>query len=99
MGLNEGMKGALLKEVCSQIAPVYSVKFHRHPETGTFLGAATIAFTSSGDGRKAANELDGRIIGGCYLRAELDDGGKGEGEGEGERRYGVKKREEKRERA
>ena len=74
MGLNEPMK-AMLKETCAQLAPVHSVWFHHHPKTKTFLGAATVAFSHTGHGRKAVAELDGRIVGGCYLRAELDDKG------------------------
>lgn len=75
IGLNESVKGSLLKEVCTEIASVHSIKFHRHPKTKTFLGAATVSFMRSGEGRRAAGELDGRIVGGCYLRAELDDRG------------------------
>ena len=75
IGLNESVKGALLREVCSQIAPVHSIKFHRHPKTKMFLGAASVAFTHGGHGRKAVGELDGKIVAGCYLRAELDDKG------------------------
>ena len=62
--------------MCDEIAAVHSIKFHRHPKTKTFLGAATVSFEQSGSGRKAVKELDGRIVGGCYLRAELDDSGK-----------------------
>lgn len=76
IGLNESVKGSLLKEVCTEIASVHSIKFHRHPKTKTFLGAATVSFMRSGEGRRAAGELDGRIVGGCYLRAELDDRGR-----------------------
>lgn len=76
IGLNEGAKGTLLKEACVEVAPVYAIKFHRHPKTKTFLGAATVSFVRSGAGRLAVSELDGKIVGGCYLRAELDDSGK-----------------------
>ena len=76
IGLNENVKSNLLKEVCDEIATVHSIKFHRHPKTKTFLGAATVSFEHSGSGKKAAKELDGRIVGGCYLRAEIDDNGK-----------------------
>ena len=76
IGLNENVKSNLLKEVCDEIATVHSIKFHRHPKTKTFLGAATVSFEHFGCGKKAAKELDGRIVGGCYLRAELDDNGK-----------------------
>ncbi len=76
IGLNEGVKGTLLKEACTEVAPVHSVKFHRHPRSKTFLGAATVSFVRSGSGRLAVSELDGKIVGGCYLRAELDDSGK-----------------------
>lgn len=75
IGLNESVKGSLLKEICTDISPVHSIKFHRHPKTKTFLGAATVCFLHTGSGRKAVNELDGKIVGGCYLRAELDDNG------------------------
>ena len=75
IGLNESVKGTLLKEVCTEIAAVHSIKFHRHPKTKTFLGAATVSFVRSGSGRKAVRVLDGKIVGGCYLRAELDDNG------------------------
>ena len=77
IGLNESVKGSLLRETCLQIAPVHSIKFHRHPKTKMFLGAATVAFTHTGHGKKAVRELDGKIVGGCYLRAELDDKGSG----------------------
>ena len=76
IGLNESVKSTLLKEVCDEIAPVHSIRFHRHPKTKTFLGAATVSFEQSGCGKKAVKELDGKIVGGCYLRAELDDSGK-----------------------
>ena len=76
IGLSEAVKGAVLRETCSQLAPVHSIRFHHHPRTKTFLGAATVAFTYPGHGKKAAKELDGRIVGGCYLRAEVDDKGK-----------------------
>ncbi len=75
IGLNEGVKGSLLKDACVEVAPVHSIKFHRHPKTKTFLGAATVSFVRAGSGRLAASELDGKIVGGCYLRAELDDSG------------------------
>lgn len=75
IGLNESVKGSLLKEVCTEIAPVYAMKFHRHPKTKTFLGAATVSFVRAGNGRVAVGQLDGKIVGGCYLRAELDDNG------------------------
>ena len=52
-----------------------SIKFHRHPKTKAFLGAVTICFCYCGSGKKAVETLDGVIIGGCYLRAELDDQG------------------------
>ena len=55
---------------------IHTIKFHRHPKTKTFLGAATVSFLHSGNGRKAVGELDGKVMGGCYLRAELDDNGK-----------------------
>lgn len=75
IGLNESVKSTLLKEVCDEIATVHNIKFHRHPKTKTFLGAATVSFQHSGTGLKAVKELDGKIVGGCYLRAELDDNG------------------------
>lgn len=75
IGLNEAMKSSLFRETCAQLAPVHAIKFHHHPKTRTFLGAATVAFTHMGHGRKAVGELDGKIVGGCYLRAELDDRG------------------------
>ena len=75
IGLNESVRSSLFKEVCSAIGPVHSMKFHRHPKTKTFLGAATVSFEQSGMGKAAVLELDGKVIGGCYLRAELDDSG------------------------
>lgn len=74
IGLNEAMKSSL-RETCSQLYPIHAIKFHHHPKTRTFLGAATVAFTHTGHGKKAVGELDGKIVGGCYLRAELDDKG------------------------
>lgn len=67
------MRGSLFKEACDKIGIVHSIKFHRHPKTKTFLGAATVSFLHSGFGHKAVDELDGKMMGGCYLRAELDD--------------------------
>lgn len=75
IGLNETVKSSLLRETCAQLAPVYAIKFHHHPKTKTFLGAATVAFTHASHGKKAVGELDGKIVGGCYLRAEVDDRG------------------------
>lgn len=75
IGLNESVRGSLFKEVCTGFGSVFSMKFHRHPKSKTFLGAATVSFVHSGVGRKAMKELDGKVIGGCYLRAELDDNG------------------------
>ena len=75
IGLSEAVKGSVLREACAQLAPVHSIRFHHHPKTRTFLGAATISFTHTGHGRKAASKLDGTIVGGCYLRAEVDDKG------------------------
>ena len=69
------MKGSLLKDTCSAIAPVHAVRLHRHPKTKTLLGAATVCFVHDGSGEKAIKELDGKIVAGCYLRAELDDQG------------------------
>ena len=76
IGLNENVKGSLLKEVCTEMAPVHAIKIPRHPKTKTFLGAATVCFERPGSGRLAVSELDGKIVGGCYLRAELDDDGR-----------------------
>ena len=78
IGLNESVRSSLFKEVCSGIGPVHSMKFHRHPKTKTFLGAATVSFVHAGVGKTAVTELDGKVIGGCYLRAELDDSGESE---------------------
>ncbi len=75
IGLTESVRGSLFKEVCEGIGLIYSIKFHRHPKTKTFLGAATVSFIHPGAGTKAVEELDGKIVGGCYLRAELDDSG------------------------
>ena len=75
IGLNEAMKSSLLRETCAQLAPVHAIKFHHHPKTKTFLGAATVVFTHMGHGKRVVGELDGKIVGGCYLRAELDDRG------------------------
>jgi len=76
IGLNDSVRSSLFKEVCSGIGTIHSIKFHRHPKNKTFLGAATVSFLHMGVGRKAMLELDGKVMGGCYLRAELDDGGK-----------------------
>ena len=75
IGLNESLRSSLFKEVCAGIGAVHSMKFHRHPKSKTFLGAATVSFMECGVGAKAVAELDGTVIGGCYLRAELDDSG------------------------
>ena len=78
IGLNESVKSSLFKEVCEGIGSVHAIKFHRHPKTKTFLGAATVSFVHTDMGAKAMGELDGKVIGGCYLRAELDDNGEWE---------------------
>lgn len=75
IGLNDGARGTLFREACVEIDPIHSIKFHRHPKTKSFLGAATVCFARSGAGQKALSQLDGKIVGGCYLRAELDDSG------------------------
>ena len=75
IGLNESVRSSLFKEVCTGIGAVHVMKFHRHPKSKTFLGAATVSFVEAGVGKKAVKELDGKVIGGCYLRAELDDAG------------------------
>lgn len=75
IGLNESVKSSLFKEVCTGIGALHAMKFHRHPKTKTFLGAATVSYVEAGVGSKAVKELDGKVIGGCYLRAELDDNG------------------------
>lgn len=79
IGLNESVRSSLFKEVCTGIGAVHSIKFHRHPKSKTFLGAATVSFIHQGIGRKAVRELDGKVMGGCYLRAEPDDSGKAAG--------------------
>lgn len=76
IGLNESVRSSLFKEVCAGIGDIHGIKFHRHPKSKTFLGAATVSFVENGVGGKAVEELDGKVMGGCYLRAELDDGGK-----------------------
>lgn len=73
--MNESVRSSLFKEVCAGIGAIHAIKFHRHPKTKTFLGAATVSFVANGVGKKAVGELDGKVIGGCYLRAELDDAG------------------------
>ncbi len=75
IGLNEVAGGTALKEVCEEVGPLNCIKLHRHPKTKSFLGAATVCFEEIGDGRKAMARLDGKIVGGCYLGAELDDNG------------------------
>lgn len=75
IGLNESVKSSLFREVCSGIGAIHTIKFHRHPKSKTFLGAATVSFVDCGMGSKAVLELDGKVMGGCYLRAELDDSG------------------------
>ena len=75
IGLNENVRGSLFKEVCATLGEIYSLKHHLHPKTKTFLGASTVSFVRIGAGRSAMAELDGKIVGGCYLRAELDDAG------------------------
>ena len=75
IGLNENVRGSLFKEVCAGLGDIHSVKHHLHPKTKTFLGASTVSFIKEGVGLTAMKELDGKIVGGCYLRAELDDEG------------------------
>lgn len=74
IGLIDSATSAL-KEACDAIGPVNNIKLHRHPKTKTFLGAATVCFEERGAGQKAIAELDKKIVGGCYVRVELDDSG------------------------
>ncbi len=77
IGLNESVRGSLFKEVCAGIGAIHAIKFHKHPKSKTFLGAATVSFLESGGGSKAVKELDGKVMGGCYLRAERKLVGRG----------------------
>ena len=75
IGLNDSVRGYLFKEVCHRLGEIHSIRNHLHPKSKTFLGASTVSFVKMGAGRSALADLDGKIIGGCYLRAELDDEG------------------------
>ena len=74
IGLTDSASSAL-KEACDAIGHVNSIKLHRHFKTKAFLGAATVGFEERGAGRKAITDLDKKIVGGCYVRVELDDNG------------------------
>ncbi len=76
IGLNDNVRGSLFKEVCAGLGEIQALRHHLHPKTKTFLGASTVSYMKNGVGRSAMKELDGKIVGGCYLRAELDDEGK-----------------------
>lgn len=75
IGLNENVRGSLFREVCVGLGNIQNIKNHLHPKSKTFLGASTISFLERGVGQTAVKELDGKVVGGCYLRAELDDDG------------------------
>ena len=79
IGIKEGLSVSLLREAASKCGTVLGVKVHRNPKTKAFLGAATISYACAGDGKKAAGVLDKSVVGGCYLKAELDDKGGGGG--------------------
>ena len=74
IGLTDSASSAL-KEACDAVGHVNSIKLHRHFKTKAFLGAATVGFEERGAGRKAITDLDKKIVGGCYVRVELDDNG------------------------
>lgn len=75
IGLNDLAQSDSLKDVCAQFGSVHSLRMHRHPKTKAFLGAATVLYSQAGSARKAVQEIDGKIIAGCYLKADLDDKG------------------------
>ena len=75
VGIKEGLPVSLLREAGSKCGVVLGVRVHRNPKTKVFLGAATISYARAGDGRKAIDILDKSVIGGCLLKAELDDRG------------------------
>lgn len=75
MGLTDPAQQEVLRLTAAEVGPLHGIKLHRHPRTKAFLGAATIMYSRAGCGKKAASELDGKIVAGCYLRADLDDKG------------------------
>ena len=75
VGIKEGLSVSLLREAGSKCGVVLGVRVHRNPKTKAFLGAATITYAHAGDGKKAVHGLDKSVVGGCYLKAELDDRG------------------------
>ena len=75
MGLTDPAQQEVLRLTAAELGPLHGIKLHRHPRSKAFLGAATIMYAQAGCGKKAAGELDGKIVAGCYLRADLDDKG------------------------
>ena len=75
VGLTDPAQLDVLRETAAGVGPLHGIKLHRHPRTKAFLGAATIMYARAGCGKQAASELDGKIVAGCYLRADLDDKG------------------------
>ena len=75
-GLPESLQhGSLLKESCETIGPVHTIRYHKHPKSRAFLGAASVLYCKAGDGLIAAEKLNESIVGGVILQVVLDDKG------------------------
>ena len=76
LGISETAQGDLLKNLLvSEIGPTYFIKYHRHPKTNAFLGAASVSFKKNGHGQLAEELLDGRMLCGRHIKVQLDDKG------------------------
>ena len=75
-GLPESLQhGSLLRESCETIGPVHAIRYHKHPKSRAFLGAASVLYCKAGDGLIAAEKLNESIVGGVILQVVLDDKG------------------------
>ena len=76
LGVSDTAQGDLLKNLLSsEVGPTYFIKYHRHPKTNAFLGAASVGFKKNGDGLLAEQLLDGRMLCGRHIKVQLDDKG------------------------
>lgn len=76
LGISETAQGELLKNfLSSEVGPYYFIKYHRHPKTNVFLGAASVGFKKNGHGSLAEEVLDGRMLCGRHIKVQLDDKG------------------------
>ena len=76
LGISETAQGDLLKNlVVNEVGLIYFIKYHRHPKTNAFLGAASVSFKKNGHGLLAEELLNGRMVCGRHIKVQLDDKG------------------------